>query len=146
VDGTPVYDIKPYVHWDIPPEVDYDTSKLQLPDWVESKDDILPKVEFTKEAEKMLTTLWEKDYLSPLYPSKEADAWEAAMQTLKEILAQDPRSSHKGLSTNQRGSVSSEVYKLLFCRVEVEFLVQDDGAKVVGIHPAVDRQTGVTDE
>ena len=139
VDGTPVYDIKPYVHWDIPAVVDFDASKLRLPSWVENQDDVLPKVDFTKDAEAVMEDYFEFDYLAPLYPSNDPTALEAAMQTLREILAQDPRSSHKGVSKNQRGSVSSEPYRLLFCRLEIEFLVKESGAIVVGMRKAPDR-------
>ena len=146
VDGTPVYDVKPYVHWDIPPEVDYDGTRLRLPTWVESKDDILPQVEFTDEAKIIFAGFHRRNYLAPLYPSKDPTALPAALQTLKEILAQDPRSSHKGVSKNQRGSVSSETFKLLFCKIEVEFLVEDNGAKIVGIREAVEVDPARNDE
>ena len=139
VDGTPVYDIKPYVHWDIPAVVDFDASKLRVPSWVENQDDVLPKVDFTKDAEAVMEDYFEFDYLAPLYPSNDPTALEAAMQTLREILAQDPRSSHKGVSKNQRGSVSSEPYRLMFCRLEIEFLVKESGAIVVGMRKAPDR-------
>lgn len=136
VNGTPVYDIKPYVHWDIPLEVTYDASALRLPPWVENKEDVLPKVEFTEKAKQMLGAFYQNNDLAPLYSNKDPTALQAAIQTLTEILAQDPRSSHKGVSKNQRGSVSSDTFRLLFCRVEVEFLVGDSGARVVGIHNA----------
>ena len=136
VNGTPVYDIKPYVHWDIPREVSYDASNLRVPKWVERKDDVLQQVEVTEKAKEMLAKFHKNNELAPLYGNKDPTALQAAIHTLTEILAQDPRSSHKGVSHNQRGSVSSETYRLLFCRVEVEFLVDDSGAKVVGIHKA----------
>jgi tRNA-Thr(GGU) m(6)t(6)A37 methyltransferase TsaA len=139
VDGTPVYDIKPYVHWDIPSVVDFDASKLRVPSWVENQDDILPRVEFTNDATAAIEDYFQFDYLAPLYPSNDPTALEAAMQTLREILAQDPRSSHKGVSKNQRGSVSSEGYHLMFCRLEIEFIVKESGATVVGMRKAPDR-------
>jgi tRNA-Thr(GGU) m(6)t(6)A37 methyltransferase TsaA len=137
VNGTPVYDIKPYVHWDIPREVSYDASNLRLPTWVESKDDVLSNVEFTEKAKGLLAMFYKSNDLAPLYSNKDPTALQAAIQTLTEILAQDPRSSHKGVTKNQRGSVSSETYRLLFCRVEVEFLVDDSGARVVGIQKTI---------
>lgn len=139
VDGTPVYDIKPYVHWDIPPVVDYDSTKLRLPVWVENKDDVLPNVVFTDDATAIMEDFFQFDYLSPLYPSNDPSAFDAAIQTLKEVLAQDPRSSHKGVSKNQRGSLSSEEYRLLFGRLEIEFIVNESGATVIGIQKAPDR-------
>ncbi|KAL3939752.1 MAG: hypothetical protein SGBAC_005578 [Bacillariaceae sp.] len=135
VHGTPVYDVKPYVHWDIPGNV-YDTTLLQLPDWVENKEDVLPNVGFTDAAEVSLLKFVEQNRLAPLYSSKDKTSFEAAKQTLLEILAQDPRTSHKGVSKNQRGSVSgSEAYRILFCKVEIEFSVSEDGANVIAVHP-----------
>ena len=52
-----MYDVKPYVHWDIPNEVKVQENRigggigLKLPPWVENKDDILPSVAFEPEAE-----------------------------------------------------------------------------------------------
>ena len=94
------------------------------------------KVEFTEKAKQMVGAFYQNNDLAPLYSNKDPTALQAAIQTLTEILAQDPRSSHKGVSKNQRGSVSSDTFRLLFCRVEVEFLVGDSGARVVGIHNA----------
>ena len=107
VNGTPVYDVKPFVHWDIPMEVSYDPSGLKLPNWVENKDDVLPNVIFSTQAETSLQQCVQKDILSPLYPQMDSTSFDHAKQTLIEILAQDPRSSHKGLSKNQRGTLSS---------------------------------------
>ncbi|CAJ1958928.1 unnamed protein product [Cylindrotheca closterium] len=135
VHGTPVYDVKPYVHWDIPGNV-YDTSLLKLPDWVENKEDVLPSVEFTDAAEASLLKFVEHNRLAPLYSSKDKTSLEAAKQTLLEILAQDPRTSHKGVSKNQRGSLSgSETYRILFGKIEIEFSVSEHGAKVIAVHP-----------
>ncbi|KAL3902798.1 MAG: hypothetical protein SGILL_010693, partial [Bacillariaceae sp.] len=147
VDGTPVYDIKPYVHWDIPTEVTYDISGLKLPKWVESKDDVLPNVIFESEPEEALQTLVKRDKLCPLlYPSKDPSSFDAAKQTLIEILAQDPRSSHRGVSKNQRGTLSAgesksggsdeaaknddDIYRLSFGYATVEFVVEERGAIV----------------
>lgn len=121
------------MHWDIPPEVNYDSSKLRLPSWVESKDDALSSVELTKKATELLTNFVKRNRLAPLYPSRDIESLSAATRTLTEILAQDPRSSHKGVSRNQRGSTSNETYKLLFCGIEVEFLVNESGARVVNL-------------
>eukprot|EP00535_Pseudo-nitzschia_heimii_P006596 CAMPEP_0197178780 /NCGR_PEP_ID=MMETSP1423-20130617/3959_1 /TAXON_ID=476441 /ORGANISM="Pseudo-nitzschia heimii, Strain UNC1101" /LENGTH=415 /DNA_ID=CAMNT_0042628593 /DNA_START=25 /DNA_END=1272 /DNA_ORIENTATION=- len=113
VNGTPVYDVKPYVHWDIPNEVKVLENRiggigLKLPHWVENKGDVLASVVFEPEAEESLRYFVRNDKLSPnLYPSKDSMSFVAAKQTLIEILSQDPRSSHRGLSKNQRGSISS---------------------------------------
>ena len=126
VDGTPVYDVKPYVHWDIPNEVTVtkDTSNtntnsisvggmtiidgLKLPKWVETKDDVLPKVVFEYEAEEALKHMIQKDdaFCPLLYPKSDPTSFDAAKQTLIEILSQDPRSSHRGVTKNQRGTDS----------------------------------------
>lgn len=142
VNGTPVYDIKPYVHWDIPGDLEYDTSILRLPSWVENKNDVLPNVNFSEAAETLLTQCVGENRFAPLYSNKDDTSREAAKATLKEILAQDPRSSHKGVSKNQRGSFSNDSsYRLIFSGVEVEFVVEEMGAIVVGIQPApIDRQ------
>ena len=122
---------QPFVHWDIPHEVNIDERKLRLPVWVENKDDVLPSVELDESASDSLEYFVKRNRLAPLYPSKDGCSLEAARQTLTEILAQDPRSSHKGVSKNQRGSLSTETYKLLFCGIEVEFLVDESGARVL---------------
>jgi len=142
VDGTPVYDVKPYVHWDIPNEVSVVENPdvgigLRLPHWVENKDDVLTSVVFETEAEESLRRIIRYNHLSPLlYPSKDPTSFDAAKQTLIEILSQDPRTSHRGISKNQRGTVSSsstgkedqligkdDIYRITFGRAIVEFLV-----------------------
>eukprot|EP00531_Pseudo-nitzschia_arenysensis_P012879 CAMPEP_0116145290 /NCGR_PEP_ID=MMETSP0329-20121206/16504_1 /TAXON_ID=697910 /ORGANISM="Pseudo-nitzschia arenysensis, Strain B593" /LENGTH=386 /DNA_ID=CAMNT_0003640865 /DNA_START=27 /DNA_END=1187 /DNA_ORIENTATION=- len=149
VDGTPVYDVKPYVHWDIPNEVKVLENRiggigLKLPHWVETKDDVLPGVVFAPEAEESLRYFVRNNKLSPLlYPSKDSMSFVAAKQTLIEILSQDPRSSHRGLSKNQRGSISGspqggnpadeDLYRLSFGKVLIEFVVTSKGAIVKNI-------------
>ena len=142
--------MKPYVHWDIPNEVKVIKNPtggigLKLPHWVENKSDVLTSVVFETEAEESLRRFVRYDKLSPLlYPSKDSMSFVAAKQTLIEILSQDPRSSHRGLSKNQRGSVSgtstakgnkqksgdSDVYRLSFGKLMIEFLVTEKGAIV----------------
>jgi len=165
VDGTPVYDVKPYVHWDIPNEVKVVENRiggigLKLPHWVESKDDVLASVVFEAEAEESLRYFVRKNKLSPLlYPSKDSMSFVAAKQTLIEILSQDPRSTHRGLSKNQRGSISGtytkrgkinhnsnniqsgggdnsngvDIYRLSFGKLTIEFVVTEKGAIVKNI-------------
>lgn len=141
-----VYDVKPYVHWDIPNEVKVLENRiggigLKLPHWVETKDDVLPGVVFAPEAEECLRYFVRNNKLSPfLYPSKDSMSFVAAKQTLIEILSQDPRSSHRGLSKNQRGSISGtpkgseeDVYRLSFGKVLIEFIVTSKGAIVKNI-------------
>jgi tRNA (adenine37-N6)-methyltransferase len=156
VNGTPVYDIKPYVHWDI---VGVDSGAdeamihsgvpLKIPDWVERRDDVLAQVEFAPSTLVSLQQLvGRENALAPLYPAKDPTSVLAVQQTLFEILAQDPRSSHKGVTKNQRGTTTSssnkshqshgknidnneEAYRLLFGPTVVEFVVRDDGAHVI---------------
>jgi len=137
------------VHWDIPNEVKVIENPsggigLKLPHWVENKDDVLTSVVFETEAEESLRRFVRYDKLSPLlYPSKDSMSFVAAKQTLIEILSQDPRSSHRGLSKNQRGSVSSssskgnkekgsdkDIYRLSFGKLVIDFLVTENGAVV----------------
>ena len=115
---------------------------LRLPSWVENKNDVLATVEFSEKAKASLEQHIQANRLAPLYPSKDKTSLEAATQTLTEILAQDPRSSHKGVSKNQRGSLSKDTsYRLIFAYVEVEFIVEETGALVIDIHEAPeDRQ------
>ena len=144
-----VYDVKPYVHWDIPNEVKVQENRiggigLKLPHWVETKDDVLKDVVFAPEAEENLRYFVRNNKLSPLlYPSKDSMSFVAAKQTLIEILSQDPRSSHRGLSKNARGSVSGspqgsqqgeeDIYRLSFGKVLIEFVVTTKGAIVKNI-------------
>ena len=154
-----VYDVKPYVHWDIPNEVKVQENQigggigLKLPPWVENKDDVLPSVAFEPEAEETLRYMIRHNKLTNLYPSKDSMSFVAAKQTLIEILSQDPRSSHRGLSKNQRGSISSpssqqsqfsstssrgsvasyDVYKLSFGKAIIEFVVTSKGAIVTNV-------------
>lgn len=75
-------------------------------------DDALAKVEFTTQAEADLQRCINVEQrLAPLYTKNndedEDDDVQATKQTLQEILAQDPRSSHKGLKKNARGTITA---------------------------------------
>lgn len=131
VHGTPVYDIKPCVPWDIPGYPERPDRFLKVPQWV-SQDDELSEVTFTDMALQKLQTMVTEGRLEPLY-TNENNGFEGARQTLTEVLAQDPRSSHKGLKDNARGTVSplkngkdSSIYKLVFGKCQVEFVVEED--------------------
>jgi tRNA-methyltransferase O len=175
VHGTPVYDIKPFVPWDVPvaPINDsHNNNAFKVPDWV-SQTDSLSRVDFTDTAMDALRTLVAQERLAPLY-TNENDGFVAAKATLEQILAQDPRSSHKGLKTNARGTTSSlsassnqsnsnnsssPFYSLVFCQVQVDFVVNygtsmvqvvkcmeidfDDAAYVDGI-PLISKQNNNT--
>jgi len=155
VHGTPVYDIKPCVPWDVPGNFDSSNGKngsnitgpvFQVPDWVDQRDSI-ESVQFTESAQSSLRELVEEENrLAPLYTT-ENDGLAAAQATLKEILAQDPRSSHKGLKVNRRGTSSApdtskndngsdkKMYSLVFGKLQVEFQVLSSGVQVEGIFP-----------
>jgi tRNA (adenine37-N6)-methyltransferase len=176
VHGTPVYDIKPVVPWDIPgyddacsyprcgaspasvvavsttattsaetthpaalPAAAKAADVLRVPDWVRSSDDVISDVAFTEAAALQLkVAVDEEDKLAPLY-TVHNDGYRAARDTLLQILAQDPRSSHRGLKHNARGtttsstgasaetatakSSSSSSYSLIFGTLEVTFVV-----------------------
>lgn len=79
VNGTPVYDIKPCVPWDIPGY--YNGSTLKVPGWV-SQDDALPRVEFKQAASEALQALMAN--VSPVYSKSDFDSVQKAIQ---EILA-----------------------------------------------------------
>jgi len=129
VNNTPVYDIKPVVPWDIP---GFPAIKVPLivPSWVE-QDDAIPAVQFEESALNGLQDAVNQGKLAPLYTNFNG-GFEAAQQTLLEILAQDPRSSHKGLE-NARGSSSGQIYKLIFCEAEVSFLCEKDVVTVTEV-------------
>ena len=97
---------------------------------------MLPNVDFLDTALASLSDYIKQNRLAPLYSNKDKTSLQGARDTLLEILAQDPRTSHKGISKNQRGSMSgSESYKILFCKVEIEFIVKDSGATVIAVNP-----------
>ena len=123
VNGTPVYDVKPCVPWDVPA-----TATLRVPTWVDS-DDALAAVTFSDQANTDLRARLSEGCLAPLYTSVDLDD---ARSTLMEILAQDPRSSHKGLKRNARGTSSDNnkskdedaAYNLILGQCQVFFRVQ----------------------
>lgn len=150
VNGTPVYDVKPCVPWDLPgyrggpssssssaagvQEGTQVPAVLRTAAWVQ-QDDALAQVEFLDKALESLAEMVEAGRLAPLYTTG-SDGRIAARRTLQEVLAQDPRSSHKGLKDNARGSQSvGSTYKLIFCQCQVEFVVASDKVQVVAITP-----------
>jgi tRNA-Thr(GGU) m(6)t(6)A37 methyltransferase TsaA len=124
VNGTPVYDIKPVVPWDIPGK--FDDQQLCVPSWV-SQDDALSKVSFSTEAEDQLAFLVGRKKLAPLYQLEDL---EDAKLAVKEILSQDPRAA------KTRGTVGSitDPYTVTFGKIQLNFVVVDKGnVEVVGI-------------
>lgn len=138
VHGTPVYDVKPYVPWDIP---NYDRERnntvLRVPDWVD-RDDELRHVSFTDDATTALQDLWREGRLAPLYGGgDDDDDLAAAVRTLRQVLAQDPRAANRrgtGGTTNNR--TGDPVYRIVFCTVQFSFVVSTTmEVKVVGVTP-----------
>lgn len=143
VHGTPVYDIKPCVPWDVPnfyqnkalsktlmisnadDNDGYATTRAyRVPHWVQQAD-ALSSVSFTPDALQDLQSVVEQGCLSPFYTTKN-DGAQVARQSLEEILAQDPRSSHKGLKSNARGTATNQKedpYSFLFGNAEIQFVV-----------------------
>ena len=120
VNGTPVYDIKPCVPWDIPGR--WDGVPLQVPHWVD-QDDTLHQVLFTATAQEELQEMITKNQLAPLY-TKYNDGFHGAKNTLEQLLAQDPRSSIK---RGRQTQIMEPTYKIVFVKTQVEFRVKDNG-------------------
>ena len=79
-----------------------------------SQDDALSSVSFTTESKESLDVLLQQGKLSPLYKT----TTDGAMETICEVLAQDPRCLKK------RGTTDVvDPYKMVFCSIEVEFIV-----------------------
>ena len=131
VNGTPIYDIKPVVPWDIPGH--FDKEKLSVPTWV-SQDDALSDVSFTSDAESDLEYLVKLRKLSPLYTIGESGAAKLAIQ---EILAQDPRAAKKRGkidNTTSTDGAAADPYSLTFGKVLIKFVVAEKGkVEVVGV-------------
>ncbi len=116
VNGTPVYDVKPCVPWDIP------TTALIVPEWVSQND--VASVEFTHNASSALKKVMESD-ISPAYEKNQV---ELVKNAISEILAQDPRAG------NKRGTSSDKPYNIVFGSARIEFVVSSNGVvQVVGI-------------
>ena len=76
-----------------------------------------------------------------------------AIETICQILAQDPRASNSN-GANKRGTSSSlssinksnnenkkednDIYKMIFCSVEIEFRVNDEGVTVENVNDNLD--------
>jgi len=132
VNGTPVFDVKPCVPWDIPGH--YDAQPLVVPGWV-SQEDSLSEVSFTEDAEISLKKLVREKILDPIYAENDGGLVDAKM-AITEILSQDPRAAKR------RGKVDNakinDPYKISFGSVQVEFLVEDTGVvKVVKVSKTI---------
>jgi tRNA-Thr(GGU) m(6)t(6)A37 methyltransferase TsaA len=128
VDGTPVYDVKPYVPWDRIDHVGGEPhgdliermKHLRVPPWV-SADDELATVTWTETARQSLED--SIAVLEPLYTSA-VDA----VTAISEIVAQDPRAVHDG-----RGKASNDTFEFTFGQLRVSFRVQQDSAEIESI-------------
>jgi hypothetical protein len=145
VNGTHVYDIKPCAPWDVPGRYDEGTltttttatTSLRVPDWVD-RDDVLESVVFDDAASASLSACLTRGKLGPLY-TIENDGFAGATEAIRQVLAQDPRSSNtnrangrgrrsssSSLSSSSGGAPPDVNYRMLFCKVEVEFRVHGD--------------------
>lgn len=122
VNGTPVYDIKPFVPWDIPGFPETRVPAMRVPDWVD-QDDAIATVLFTPNASCQLKEVVAQGLLKPLYSD-----YGPVHDTIVQILAQDPRSTHKGVR-NARGSATS-TYSFVFGSLMIAFAVQTDPPRV----------------
>jgi len=135
VNGTPVYDIKPCVPWDIPgyriPVVV--PPCMKVPPWVSQTDDAMLGVIFAEDAMRDLKSMVLQGRIAPLY-TESNDGMEAAKRTLCEVLLHDPRASHKRGSNT---SVNEQSYSLIFGNSQVDFRCKDGEVAVLNIR-AVD--------
>lgn len=113
VDGTPVYDMKPYVPCDRIP------LPLKVPSWVLSdNDDELTQVHWTPAARDQIYEA--REYLAPLYAPTEEGVEEACL-ALVEIISQDPRAIRDG--RGRTTSSSMDTFEFTFGALRVGFLV-----------------------
>jgi tRNA-Thr(GGU) m(6)t(6)A37 methyltransferase TsaA len=142
VAGTPVHDVKPFVPWDVPGFVSHPdvvssllggSGVVKVPSWV-IQEDQLARVQFDAAAAVQLRECVEAGRLAPLYNAQNGGI-KAAQSLLVEILQQDPRSSHRGLKENQRGSAepSPVDYTMIIGQCQVSFAVAASGVTVTKI-------------
>lgn len=142
VDGTPVYDVKPFVPFD---QVECNNTisnsagdsndlcvkmkSLRVPPWVSAKDE-LATVSFTELAHTQLAD--NLKYLKPLYTDTNEELEEAS-KALREIVAQDPRAKRDGRG---KSSTGNESFEFTFGELRVRFTVDSDKneANIVGVH------------
>ena len=133
VDGTPVYDVKPYIPWDAVP-----TEALKVPSWVDKDDDEFAAVTWAPEAREAVARARAGGHLSPLYPPLKAkkkkaegdggeggndgEACEVCL-AIGEVVAQDPRALHDGF-----GQATTDAYAMTFSALRVAFEVTRGGS------------------
>lgn len=137
VDGTPVYDIKPYIPSDSLmsniqnsenlcspfPSNSNTIMNIKTPSWVSNKDDKLATVIWTDKAKNVVYSEQKAGFLSPLYPPSSltsSQRREEVLNAITEIVAQDPRAQYDG--REQSGS-----FEITFCTLRVCFeIVKED--------------------
>ena len=130
-DGTPVWDLKPYVPWDAPQH----PADLRVPDWVAQRDE-LANVTWSPAAAAALER--SAPFLAKHGYDDRADhaALDAARRTIDEVLRQDPRNKRQ---RNDRKAAAKQTFKIHFAAVEVEFNVDDNlDVTVLDVLPAPD--------
>ena len=134
VHGTPVYDIKPFVPWDVPGSKEVHIPTLRVPHWV-IEDDTIATIQFSVPALTQLKKVVSAGHLKPLYHDGN-DGFEGALQTLRQILAQDPRSSHRGVTKSVRGQANTGTpYHIVLGLAQVTFSVRENMVLVEAVHP-----------
>lgn len=131
VDGTPVYDIKPYIPLDslsLSPisslsscaftQAPSPERNVVVPAWVTATSDTIA-VSWTDSAAAKALAVVAAGYLAPLYPS--ADDATDVMAAVVEVVAQDPRAIHHG-----RGTATKHPYGLSFSQLRIYFEVRSD--------------------
>ena len=102
VDGTPVFDVKPYVCQD-----SVDKDELKVPDWVGEKEEEKRKVVWNEGVrEKAVNDVWEEGKNKSLYEEGEGLA-----RLAEEVVCRDIRSVHRQKSHSQEHSVELDVGK-----------------------------------
>lgn len=123
-DGTPIFDIKPYVPWDAPPQ-------CRVPEWVDA-DDALARCSWTPEADEGLRR--HSELLGEFY----ANDVTAARRTITELLLQDPRNKRRRNARKRGGGneSTSEAYAICFAHVQIQFAVANNEATVLDVEEA----------
>jgi hypothetical protein len=130
VDGTPVYDIKPFVPWDqincgshtsgvLGHDLMNNMKELRVPPWV-SADDELTQVQWLPSARNKLYQA--RKHLKPWYDATDSGTNEAA-KAIQEIVAQDPRAVRDGRGSS---SNSDSSFEFTFGNLRIHVVVDSD--------------------
>jgi len=155
VDGTPVYDIKPYIPWDsvggnfhsspvgndcsntvaLLPRI-RPLSSFRVPDWVTANDGEFARVVFTPEARASVAAARARGLLHPLYPPLEKDAVQKPSNMTHgggeedcEVCAAvcEVVAQDPRSSHDGRGKPTAEAYGMTFNALRVSFVVNAPG-------------------